>query len=72
MGKKVLVSNLEVFHEVFQDNVYYFKSNDIASLKKSINNILSNKVSEKKIDINHFKYLDWSIQGLKLLNYLSK
>lgn len=69
MKVPTLLSDIPVFHELYGENAYYAKVDNINEIALQMENILNNP---KQIDISSLEKFSWEISAKKLVKILDK
>jgi len=69
IGTPALVSDIPVFHELFQESVLYTPTNDITHISKQLQMVLQNPAC---IDTNMLEKFSWELSATKLIDILKK
>lgn len=72
MEAKVLLSDIPVLKEVCGENVKYFESNNINSLKNELVNLLNDKNYDREINKERVSLYKWKVESEKIFTMLIK
>ncbi|MCR5119599.1 MAG: glycosyltransferase family 4 protein [Lachnospiraceae bacterium] len=69
--KKVLVSDIDVMKEVMGDTAFYFRSNDIADLKRALNETAGAEVPAREAVFENIQRFSWQESAEKIYGMIS-